>query len=235
MKALIVDEPWMSLLLAGQKTWEMRSRHTTMRGRIALIRKGAGQVVGVADLVDSFGPLDAIAWRAHQPRHRIPLEQQQATANWDIAWVLESVRPLIRPVPYDHPNGAVVWVNLTEEVVQQLQVQHGPVITQSSKQISLPKRKTQVPQAPASQPDDAALSLIDIVPVARDGSWFSPRLHRSAGFTIGAKGEEFVVATYPEALKQLRDMAVPRWRRPNSRGNWGIVSGAQWKRPDELA
>lgn len=43
MKALIIDEPWVSLILGGSKTCEMRTTHTQVRGRIALIRKGLGR------------------------------------------------------------------------------------------------------------------------------------------------------------------------------------------------
>lgn len=57
MKALIIDEPWISRMLDGSKTWEMRSRSTENRGRFALIRKGSGQVVGVAELAGCRGPL----------------------------------------------------------------------------------------------------------------------------------------------------------------------------------
>ena len=46
MKALIVDEPWISAILRGEKTWEMRKTGCNLRGSIALIRKGAGHVVG---------------------------------------------------------------------------------------------------------------------------------------------------------------------------------------------
>ncbi|MBD8246954.1 ASCH domain-containing protein [Xanthomonas campestris] len=45
MKGLVIDEPWISLILSGQKTWEMRSRATSIRGRIALIKKGSGTEV----------------------------------------------------------------------------------------------------------------------------------------------------------------------------------------------
>ena len=44
MKGLIVDEPWISKILAGEKIWEMRSKTTAVRGQIGLIRKGSGAV-----------------------------------------------------------------------------------------------------------------------------------------------------------------------------------------------
>src|SRR5690606_3433750 len=81
----------------------------------------------------------------------------------------------------------------------------------------------------------AEVALEKLVPVARDGSWFSPDLERSSGYTIGAKGDECVVIGYEQALAQLRLMAVPRWRRPNGKGNWGIVAGVEWKPAGQLA
>ena len=53
-KALIVAEPWIVHLLAGSKTWEMRSQGASHRGWFGLIQKGSGTVVGVARLVLSL-------------------------------------------------------------------------------------------------------------------------------------------------------------------------------------
>lgn len=58
MKGLIIDEPWIGLILLGNKTWEMRKTACHHRGRIALIRKGSGRIVGTVDLVDSLQSLD---------------------------------------------------------------------------------------------------------------------------------------------------------------------------------
>ncbi len=68
------------------------------------------------------------------------------------------------------------------------------------------------------------------VPVARDGSIFNPGLVRSGVFQVGAKGEEQNFSTFAEALSALNTMPVPRWRRPNDKGHWGIVSGVAWQR-----
>ena len=68
------------------------------------------------------------------------------------------------------------------------------------------------------------------VPVARDGSMFTPDLKRNSTYRIGAKGEEEGVANFEDALARLNAMPVPRWRRPNEKGLWGIVSGVAWQR-----
>lgn len=68
------------------------------------------------------------------------------------------------------------------------------------------------------------------VPVARDGSMFTPDLMRNGAYRIGEKGAEEDLASYDEALSRLNAMPVPRWRRPNEKGLWGIVSGVSWQR-----
>lgn len=74
------------------------------------------------------------------------------------------------------------------------------------------------------------LDQMIFVPVARDGSIFNPNLVRSGVFQVGAKGEEQNFSTFAEALSALNAMSVPRWRRPNDKGHWGIVSGVFWQR-----
>lgn len=119
MRALVVDDPWIGMILDGAKTWEMRSKVTRQRGPIALIRKGSGQVVGVATLTDCAAPITAEAYAAAEDRHRIPTARQPwAIANgYVVPWVLEDARALPRPVPYRHPSGAVTWVVLEESVM----------------------------------------------------------------------------------------------------------------------
>jgi len=235
LKGLIIDEPWIGKILRGDKVWEMRTTATSLRGRIALIRKGSGEVVGVAELVDSIGPLDAIACRAHRDKHGIPPSQDDALLRWNHAWVLQDARPLVRPVAYAHLNGAVIWVNLADSVAERMVTDHG-----KSCLAGLPRP---VPiLRPASKGEPASVRVpapthaagLSLVPVAKCGSWFGPHLARAGRFTIGPKGEEQPYTDYHEALTALRAMTVPRWRRPNSKGNWGIVAGIRWARPAEL-
>ncbi|TDH61262.1 ASCH domain-containing protein [Dankookia rubra] len=119
-RALIIDEPWIGMILSGRKIWEMRSRATRIRGRIGLIRKRSGHVVGTADLVDCLPPLDATTMAIAVEMHGIdPGWQADAlTAGWVVPWVLQDARPLVTPVPYRHPAGAVGWVVLDPTVTQ---------------------------------------------------------------------------------------------------------------------
>lgn len=114
MKGLIVADPWISHILTGTKTWEMRSERASYRGAIALIRKGTGSVVGLANLVDVLGPFTKDELSVSFGYHRVPIEQFVIgeQLRWNVAWVLRDAETLLRPVPYKHQSGAVKWVNL---------------------------------------------------------------------------------------------------------------------------
>lgn len=114
MKGLVIRSPWIDHILAGRKTWEMRTRATSIRGRIALIKAGSGLIHGTAELVECLPSLDREQLRATQAFHAIPDSGlEDAFANrWTTPWVLRDVRCLANPVPYTHPSGAVTWVDL---------------------------------------------------------------------------------------------------------------------------
>lgn len=68
------------------------------------------------------------------------------------------------------------------------------------------------------------------VPVSKDGSRFDPvTCCRAGGYWVGAKGNEKKIDTFNNALAALTTMRPPRWRRPNSAGNWGLVTGIRWE------
>ena len=122
-RGLIIDTPWIDHILEGRKDWEMRAQPTAIRGWIALIRKGSGQIVALAKLVEcgkALGPEEMIEAFDH---HRIPdrMIRSGEVAKWVVPWKLAEISPLARSVPYDHKNGAVIWVSLSEEVSRQLE------------------------------------------------------------------------------------------------------------------
>lgn len=114
-RGLIVAEPWMELILAGAKTWEMRRSGCSIRGPIALIRKGSGCVVGLAELAGQARALETPeAYALAESLHRIPpgCQARAFVDGWRTPWVLSDVRRLDVPVPYVHRQGAVIWVKL---------------------------------------------------------------------------------------------------------------------------
>jgi hypothetical protein len=108
-KALIIKPLWLDKIFDEGKIFEMRSTPTKIRGLILLIASGSGNIVGTAELVDCF---------------ELPKEQQDRTKEfhkvedlalldkWRFAWVLKNAKRYEKPLPYNHPKGAVIWVNL---------------------------------------------------------------------------------------------------------------------------
>lgn len=92
-RGIVIDRPWIDMILDGAKDWEMRSQWTNIRGWVALIAKkerGAKQtkVVGVAQIVDVLGPLSEEEMRRQVEHHRIPLDELDMLKRYRTAWVL---------------------------------------------------------------------------------------------------------------------------------------------------
>ena len=117
-RGLVIASPWIDFILDGQKTWDMRSTSTSHRGWFGLIRKGSGQIFGVAKLVECGAPMSKNEMIATFDRHRIPerLILSGTVDKWIVPWKLEEVRVFFKPIPYTHKSGAVTWVNLDQEV-----------------------------------------------------------------------------------------------------------------------
>jgi hypothetical protein len=114
---LVIKEPWISKILRGEKTWEMRSKPTNKRERIALIRKGSGSIVGLATVTGTLGPLDERQIVATFHKHGVAPED---VGSWCHAWILENVLELVQPVRYVHKGGAVTWVTLDSDASLQV-------------------------------------------------------------------------------------------------------------------
>jgi hypothetical protein len=112
---LIIDAPWIDLILGGRKTWELRSTRTSRPGRIALIRKGSGAIYGTVLLTCVIGPLSPVQLQANERRLAKAVsdtEARELTDRWPYAWELDEVEVLLRPVFYEHKSGAVIWAVL---------------------------------------------------------------------------------------------------------------------------
>jgi hypothetical protein len=69
------------------------------------------------------------------------------------------------------------------------------------------------------------------VPFASDQTEFDPaKCQRNGKYTLGPKGSETTFTDYRQALDALARMKPNAyWRRPNSAGNWGIVTAAGFR------
>jgi len=106
---LVIDEPWISKIILGEKVWEMRSKPTRKRERIALIRKGSLTIVGLATIAEVKGPFSDEQIAKHFENHQVPTHM---IGKWRYAWVLHDVRMLHEPITYFHRKGAVTFVSL---------------------------------------------------------------------------------------------------------------------------
>lgn len=113
-RALIIGEPWIDKILSLEKVWEMRSRKTKIRGRIGLIKKGSGLIVGDAYLSNCVR-LQKDRLHTLQNYHGINYGDNPDLMKYDVAWELRDVVKYDDPIPYTHRQGAVVWVVVSSQ------------------------------------------------------------------------------------------------------------------------
>ena len=115
-RALIVREPYATLIATGQKTLEMRSRHTNVRGRIGIIPAGSGEIICSVELVNSWGYTGESGLKGigGQTLHCVEPEDWHLLDKWCFGWELRNPNVFDNPIKYKHPKGAVVWVKTKE-------------------------------------------------------------------------------------------------------------------------
>jgi hypothetical protein len=124
-RALLIREPYVSLILAHRKRWELRGMTTNIRGRIGLIRSGSGLVIGECKITDCLGPLDFETLRRtpnlSSEEHRellldgkAPYLLKDGRTSKTYAWVVDHPIVYSTPLPYKHPSGAIIFVDLTK-------------------------------------------------------------------------------------------------------------------------
>jgi hypothetical protein len=121
LRALLIRRPWIDLILDGKKTWEIRGSRTSVREAIGLVASGSGTVIGVCELIECVGPLTAEEF--YKNAKKAGMRPSEAKLGWypqTYAWVLAKPRILKRPVPYQHPSGAVIWVRLDDRVEREI-------------------------------------------------------------------------------------------------------------------
>jgi hypothetical protein len=121
MHGLMIGAEPIEMILDKLKTWEIRGKNTKVRGRIALIKSKTKTVVGFADLVGVLGPLSMSQMRRNASKHRSTAEEYRNGFGYEkiYAWQLQNVVRLKKPIPYNHPSGAVIWVLLPDNLEQQ--------------------------------------------------------------------------------------------------------------------
>jgi hypothetical protein len=215
--ALIIEEPWLSKILRGEKTWELRTTHCRKRGWVGLIRKGSGLVVGVAKVTDSHGPLTDDELHAAHALHRVPADVLLPNSSYRFAWELRGVRALQRPVAYPHPNGAVKWVRLTLDVTNAIAAQipgaPAPIVPSGAHAPVRPSRAAELKggrdmtETVRDLQDGSRARSGSTTAVAAAEAWLGERFKRTraptkyiAGFDIGG-GREIALERTHQAIQ----------------------------------
>jgi hypothetical protein len=109
---LVIASPWIGKILAGEKTWEIRSKPNSRTGRIALAQKG-GPLLGTCSIGASV-TLPKEEFAKHFSKHRVaPDELARFYGDRQVyAWPLSDVRRLEPSIAYRHPGGGS-WVKLS--------------------------------------------------------------------------------------------------------------------------
>ena len=109
MDGLIIKKKWLDLIF-GPKNMEVRSSDTKKRGRIALIESGSGNIVGDTFLLHTCKIRSNKHFKSLYSCHYVSgdFEKLGYTTAW--LWVLTSTYKYPAPIPYKHPQGAVIWV-----------------------------------------------------------------------------------------------------------------------------
>jgi hypothetical protein len=105
-RLLVVAEPWASLLVDGEKTWELRTTSTKVRGPIGIAAKGTGTIIGAVELIDVHGPFTRPEIAPYEHLHRVPAS---ATSTYSglkglYAWEMSGAVRFAAPAPYRHPK-----------------------------------------------------------------------------------------------------------------------------------
>ena len=110
MKALIIKQPWIDLILKGSKTWEIRGSNTSISGQIELIQSGSSLVVGCCEIVDCK-ELSLEEFQNCTDKHCIN-NTKELPYKRAYAWIIKNAERYKELRKYKHPNGAIVWGNL---------------------------------------------------------------------------------------------------------------------------
>jgi hypothetical protein len=107
MRCLKIDDKWVNLILSGKKTWEIRTRNTNIRERIAIGNTKTKCCVGYATLVDSF-EMTVSEILQHNDKHQANdfIRQNANGSETLFVWVLKDVKAEHEPKPYSYSGGS---------------------------------------------------------------------------------------------------------------------------------
>jgi predicted transcriptional regulator len=112
--ALIVQEPWATLLVEGVKSLELRKSMTLKRGLVGVIASKSGCLIGTVEITDAQS-MDLDEVTKQLKRHGVPdvwVQSYCKKRKHLCGWSVSGARRFNKPIPIEQKQGSVIWVNL---------------------------------------------------------------------------------------------------------------------------
>lgn len=120
--ALVIKGHWLDKIFDENdpKDWEIRGCRTNKRGKIFLAQSGTGMIMGETNLVDCI-ELDLVDFKTGEIHHKIHegFHHGKLPYTNTYAWVFKDSVRYDKPIPYDHPQGAVIWVKIPIATIEE--------------------------------------------------------------------------------------------------------------------
>ena len=133
IKGLIIKEKWLIRMFEDRKLWEIRNSATNIRGKVYLIQSGTKQIVGECKIIDCI-KLDEDTFENNRHIHTIEKKFAELSYNHPYAWIIEkgSAKRYSKPISYNHPSGAIIWVNLDGKCDSDLLLEQSRLVSYTS-------------------------------------------------------------------------------------------------------
>ena len=109
MNALIVKEPWATMITTGEKTIELRTMRTKKIGHEIYIAKAGTKTLIGKVTIEKCRPLTKEEYRLLDDKHKAKGIYKHRHV---YGWFLVNPIQFEKPIPYIHPRGAQIWVKL---------------------------------------------------------------------------------------------------------------------------
>lgn len=109
--ALVVKEPWATLIITGEKTLEIRNMRTKKIGEEIYIAKAGSKTLIGKVIIEKCSELSANQFNSLSHLHHAS-DYKTKKKIW--GWYLRDAVRFDSPVPYEHPQGAQIWVKIPD-------------------------------------------------------------------------------------------------------------------------
>jgi predicted transcriptional regulator len=117
MRALIIKEPWASKVVSGEKTIELRTMQTTKVGQEIYIAKAGTKTLIGRVTIEKCVRLTLEDYMCLQDKHLARDFYIDKFENKKIyGWYLINPVRFDKPIVYEHPRGAQIWVVIPDNV-----------------------------------------------------------------------------------------------------------------------